>query len=709
MRVQEIICSKPIAISAHIPLRSAIAVLFEYQQDCLPVVKENKIFAGVLDLKIVIGALQEGRDVEQPTRQMVKTGVPTCSPEDRVAQIVQRFDYDILPVISDGKLLGVVYKETVRQVLGLAREEGCAVGRVDLGNAFWGAITVDCQGKVTLCNSNGAKMLGVNANTILGQPLNEFLPIPNLDHLLSCDRPTYGLTFNFGVARLQIDTSPIMEKDRLSGMAFFFRDTVKTGKIRNEIEYARNLNKELTAIIETSYDGITVTDKHGLMLRVNQSYEKITGISPVEILGNYVSELVKKGYFNQSVVSLVIQEKKPVTILQRIIKIDKEVIVTGNPVFNEAGEIVKVVTNVRDITELNSYKSRLKKYTDLNEKYLMELEHLRQQLFVQNNVIARSKEMQQVLDQAMRVAQVDCTALITGESGVGKEIVAKIIHNLSPRKDRPFIKINCGAIPDNLLETELFGYEGGAFTGANQKGKQGLIEVANGGTLFLDEIGELPLPLQVKLLRVLQDREVLRVGGTHSIKVDIRVISATNKDLKTMVLQKQFREDLFYRLNVVPINIPPLRDRKSDIFPLINFFLGKYCEKYGRQKQLTQETIAALTHYHWPGNVRELENVIEQVVVLSLDETIALEDIPVEITGNVNACHCDISISEVVPLKEAVEVLQKKLILKAIEQFRSTQKAAEVLGIHRTTLVRKAQQYSIKCKSERTGGEDCAK
>jgi transcriptional regulator with PAS, ATPase and Fis domain len=303
--------------------------------------------------------------------------------------------------------------------------------------------------------------------------------------------------------------------------------------------------------------------------------------------------------------------------------------------------------------------------------------------------------MKKVFDFAARVAQVDSTVLITGESGSGKEIVAKTIHKLSKRKDGPLIQINCGAIPENLLESELFGYEPGAFTGASKEGKLGMFELAENGTLFLDEIGELPLNLQVKLLRVLQEREIVRVGGIKPKKINVRIIAATNKDLEKMVEKGMFREDLYYRLNVVRIKIPPLRERKTDIPPLIQHFLRKFNEKYEMNKKISPEVIERLIAYDWPGNVRELENLIERLVVIVIEDIIELKHLPDYLQASINSDHFQVSVSGIIPLKKASEDLEKQLISKALQKYGSTRKAAQILEVDQATIVRKAKKYNI--------------
>ena len=309
------------------------------------------------------------------------------------------------------------------------------------------------------------------------------------------------------------------------------------------------------------------------------------------------------------------------------------------------------------------------------------------------DIIGNTPAIQKLLQTVQKIAPTDSTALITGETGVGKELIAKAIHSSSHRRSHIFVKVNCAAIPETLLESELFGYERGAFTGAVTT-KPGRFEIAHRGTIFLDEIGEIPLHLQAKLLNVLQDRAFERLGGVKTIKVDIRIITATNKDLQAAAKSGAFRSDLFYRLNVVPIHIPPLRERKDDIIPLVDYFLKKYKTKYQKDvAHFSPEVIAAFANYDWPGNIRELENVLERMVVMSESDTVSLDQMPAEIRGIV-------PIIETSTLKEKIDTIshatENQIIIDALNKTNQNRtKAAELLGISRRTLQNKIKEYGL--------------
>ena len=314
---------------------------------------------------------------------------------------------------------------------------------------------------------------------------------------------------------------------------------------------------------------------------------------------------------------------------------------------------------------------------------------------VAKQFIVHSNCMRELTKMAIRIAKVDSTVLIQGESGVGKELIADVIHSHGIRHKGPLIKINCGAIPENLLESEFFGYEPGAFSGASRKGKIGLFELANGGILFLDEIGDMPLSLQVKLLRVLQDKQITRVGGIRPIKVDIRILTGTNRNLNEMIVRRQFRQDLYYRLNVVPIHVPALRERREDIPVLTNYFMEYFNKKYlsrGTAKHLAPEVVACFMKHDWPGNVRELENLIERLIVTTAQNNIGLEDLPPWLDRSPLS---DSGVPGRISLRCAVEDTERKLLQYAFARYKSTYEVARVLEINQSTVVRKAAKYGI--------------
>ncbi|WP_165613403.1 sigma-54 interaction domain-containing protein [Desulfotruncus arcticus] len=426
--------------------------------------------------------------------------------------------------------------------------------------------------------------------------------------------------------------------------------------------------------------GIWITDGKGYNVGASRSYEMLSGLEASDFIGLHMSEMVKQKVLDQSVTLKILTEKRPVTIPQTILTNKRKLFASGTPIYDQDGNIILVVTRVSPGIGLSGK-------TIGNSK----------QIYIEgiDKVVATSPAMQNVLAKGARAANFDSTVLITGESGVGKEVVARLIHYLSRRSSGPFARINVGAIPEELFESELFGYRAGAFTGAAHSGKKGLVQAAQGGTLFLDEIGELPASMQVKLLHLLQSGEYLPVGAVQPEFADVRFIAATNRNLRDLVTQGKFREDLFYRLNVVPINIPPLRQRVEDIDLLINFFLERLTSKYQVEKDFTPGARSLLIDYKWPGNVRELENIVERFVVLYPDARIVKGMVEEELGLAKEHLNLESDNWELPNLQQAVQKFEKELIIKALGNSGSPVEVAKTLGIHRTTLLRKMQKYQI--------------
>jgi PAS domain S-box-containing protein len=452
---------------------------------------------------------------------------------------------------------------------------------------------------------------------------------------------------------------------------------------------------ELIAAFYYSQDGVYIVDGQGVTVRVNPAFERITGITANEVVNKHMMDLVERGYFNRSVAMEVIKTKRPVTIVQTN-RNGKVTLTTGNPVLNEEGEVVRVISNIRDITKMTELYEELSRSKLLLKSYSEMIGSL--QPLEAEGVVAESESMRHVIELANRAAAVDSTVLLLGESGVGKGVIANLIYRLSFRSKKPFITVNCGAIPDTLLESELFGYSPGAFTGANKVGKAGLLESAHGGTIFLDEIAELPLTLQPKILHFLETGEIAKIGSTKQCKVDVRVIAATNRELKDMVAKGTFREDLYYRLNVIPITIPPLRNRKEDIIPLIARFVDSFNKKNKTNKSISSQVIDVLLNYSWPGNVRELKNLLERLMVLGASERVTLSDLPREIYDSVQLTYAEIlpnNIAFPISLPKLIKNIEDNLIEAALLKAGSIRKAAALLGVNPSTVYRKMTKGTV--------------
>ncbi|MBK5426636.1 sigma-54-dependent Fis family transcriptional regulator [Bacillus sp. TH30] len=437
---------------------------------------------------------------------------------------------------------------------------------------------------------------------------------------------------------------------------------------------------DLQDVFEYAFDEIFVTDDKGIVVRVNSMCERHYQLSAKELVGKHVKELQKEGIFYPSATLEVIEKKRPVELVQTT-KSGEYLHVRTRPVFDDEGNLRRVISYSRDLTELYQLRQKVEEMDNQLKTYKKEL----RETYEHEGLIFKSIAMQKIIETIKKVSVVDSTVLVLGETGVGKSRLVRHLHEVSHRKNESFYEINCAALPTNLIESELFGYSGGSFTGANREGKKGLLESAHRGTLFLDEIGEMPLEIQAKLLQVLQEKTFRPIGGRELKKVDVRIIAATNRDLSTMVKQGKFRKDLYYRLNVIPISIPPLRERTEDILPLIYHYLQHFNKKYGRDVKLAPSTLQMFVGYPWEGNNREIENVIERIVITA-DDFVTVEDLPlsmqeatVEQSGQ--------------SLYRMLEEVERNIILKAYKTYGSSYKVAEFLQISQSAATRKIKKF----------------
>lgn len=463
------------------------------------------------------------------------------------------------------------------------------------------------------------------------------------------------------------------------------------------------LEMEMDAILKASKDNIVVTDGEGTVLRASPNCESVYGKEASELIGKSVDELEAESIFSPSITKMVLKERKEMQIMQRT-PAGRMVMATGLPVFDESGSIIRVISFSHDLTEIQHLKEDYEELQAQMERYQIEIQELREKDHDVDEFVIKSKATRQIWQLVQRVAKSDASVVFLGESGVGKNVFAHALHQGSQRKNESFIEVNCGAIPESLFESEMFGYESGSFTGANKKGKAGLIELADKGTLFLDEIGELPLAVQAKLLKALQEKKITRVGGVQTKQIDFRLIASTNQNLEEMVKKGTFREDLFYRLNVIPITIPPLRERKEDILVLAHYFLKGFNEKYDTETFFHAATVEALTSYSWPGNVRELQNMVERIVITADSRTIYPDALPFFIQHESLKPASSWTTDEIeekthTSLQEAVEEVEKRWLTRAFKQFKTTYEMAEYLGLSQSTVVRKLKKYHINART----------
>ena len=459
---------------------------------------------------------------------------------------------------------------------------------------------------------------------------------------------------------------------------------------------------QIIPILNVITDAVFIDDADGVCQWCNDACEEMYNIEYDEIVGRHVEDLEKSGIFTPSVTRRVLEEKREITIIHEN-RFGRRLLTTGSPVFVPmtsgewvaAGEgrysrtIAFVLTTSRDITQISTVQEQ----PDTPGSALLKARNLDVPEDVGSSfIVSESEAMHNVMALTKKLASVNTTVLITGESGVGKGLIARRLHEEGVRWKKPFVTVNCGAIPENLIESELFGYVAGAFTGSRADGKQGLFEAAQDGTIFLDEISELPLNLQVKLLQVIQERQITPVGGTRPIPVDVRIISATNRNLEELVKEGRFREDLYYRLNVVPINVPALRERPADIIPLIQMNIARCNRELGETKSISPDALSILLKYPWPGNIRELQNIIERLVITTSHNVITEDDIFIfikEAAEDNQINYADTS------LAAALERAEKEILSRALENYKSTRAIARVLKVSQPTIVRKLNKYGL--------------
>lgn len=462
----------------------------------------------------------------------------------------------------------------------------------------------------------------------------------------------------------------------------------------------------LQPFIDNSYDGIIITNGDGTVRAINNAFSMVSGLTEDDVIGKSVYELSKQGLLPQCSMMHAIDRKRDESSVVKF-PYGKETVVSSRLLSDKQGNIIRVLSNVRDITELNELHDKLRSAEAIAKHYQKEFNAKISSESGLNLELHRSRKMGDVYELVKKVADTDLPLLLMGESGVGKTALAKYIHALGERNNvGSFVHINCSAIPETLLESELFGYEMGAFTGA-KKTKIGLIEIAKKGTILLDEVGDMPIQLQAKLLNVLQEKKFYRVGGTKMIDTDVRVLAATNQNLEKAITEGRFRRDLYFRLNVIPITIPPLRERKEDIAPLLIYFLEQSNQKYMKSKVFASETLEILLEYEWPGNIRELINVVERLVILTKEEIIEPRHLPPQVIANNKLCSINGNLPNdnendqdktIVlwkpgePLKEVIKKVEGKIIDEAVSFYGSVKQAAKNLGIDESTMTRKRRR-----------------
>jgi PAS domain S-box-containing protein len=557
-----------------------------------------------------------------------------------------------------------------------------------------GVVAVGLDGRILLANEAARVGLGAVAGDTLADAIPEI--VERVERALAGEpgQERQGWLLPRHGASYLTTVTPVRGREALIGALCVFVDVTASESTARQMRAYEELTREQDAIINSTSEGLWISDSSATVLRVNPASERLNSIKAEQVVGRNMRDLIAEGMFDRSATLEVLRTGGPVNMLQS--RPGRKLVLTGIPVLDDRGAIIRVVVNERDVTEIESLHQELEEQEAMKDRFRHQMLEMQLEEVESRRVVAKSACMQKALRQAIKVSAVDSTVLVLGESGVGKGLFADLVHKYSSRSGKPLLKINCGAIPESLVEAELFGYEKGAFTGAQAKGKPGYFELADGGILFLDEIAEIPLSSQVKLLRFLEDGRVMRVGGTHSRQLDVRILAATHRNLESMVERGAFRLDLFYRLSVIPLHVPPLRERTECILPLLRHYIGLFSERLGARRRMSRAASEALLAYPWPGNVRELMNLCERLVVMSESELIELSDLPPDIVSRVGkAIVAPGGWREGVTLAQAVESAERAALLKARERHRNQSRMAEALGVNQSTVARKMKKYGI--------------
>lgn len=553
-------------------------------------------------------------------------------------------------------------------------------------------LLVDGDGMTLLANKSAREGFGIQQ----GIHLNDVLPElwSRMQKKLRGKSRSIQISLRDTEQNYLVRVSPVLVERKRVGAVCVFVESTELEDMARQMKFFQELTRELDTIIDSSSDGLWICDADANVIRINPASERINHVKATDVVGSNMHDLVNLRIFDRSATLEVLRTRGVVNMLQQ--REGRKLIMTGTPVFNAEGKIIRVVVSERDVTEIDTMQRRLEEQEALKDQFRHQMIEMQQEQTGFHEVIARSPCMVKALRQALKVSKVESTVLLLGESGVGKGLFADLIHKNSRRAEKPLIKLNCGAIPESLIESELFGYEKGAFTGAQSSGKPGYLELTDGGILFLDEIAELPLASQVKLLRFLEDSRITRVGATKSRTVDVRILVATHRNLEEMVGQGTFRLDLFYRLKVIPIQIPALRERKECILPLLNHYIGLFAVKNAGTRRLSRAALDALLAYSYPGNVRELINICERLVVMSDTEVVDYQDLPGDIAGHVEDLPGDQeNWAEGMSLQLVLDRAEKAVLVQSLKRYGNQSKMAEALGVNQSTIARKLKKHEI--------------
>ena len=688
LRVGQVMTRLSISLYHHNTIGDALALMKEKRVEGLPLVNEQGHLLGMVTKEQILERALEGITAEDKAVDFVTARFIPLK-EEALLEGVWDLPFEIFPVLNNQEeITGVVSK----YALGQAYFQHTYLRRQELEAVFNsthnGILAINKHGIITSLNPAAEEPTRSTQKEAVGSFLNDVVIPTGLLDVVRSGVPEFGVKFKVGKRQYITNRAPIIKDGEVIGAVGVFQDVSELEHISKELRSVVELNDELGTIVDSSFDGIIICNSKGKILRCNPAVERVLGLARKEVVGIAFQELLDKGIITNNIINMVKKQGGPVRIVESP-SVDNNLVISGNPVFDEDGELTKIIINIRDMTELEGLREALEESKQLSEQYQSEIAQMRTHFEPSKEIEFRSKVMQNVFDLALRISQVESPVVLIGESGVGKDEIARYIHVRSGRRKGPFLKLDCTSLPEQVLEAELFGYTAGSFNGASSKDKRGLLELAHQGTLYMEEIGEVTPAIQAKLLQVFQEKKVMPLGGQQAVPVDVRVIATTQLPLNELVKQGTFREELFFHLNVVPINIPPLRERKEDVLPLIHYYLANNNNRYNLDKEFSPEAVNLLLNYGWPGNARELANVVERLVVTAKGKLITREEIGVAISQKEPESGKAITVTSILPLKEAIEEVEQTLVTMAMARYNTTVKAAEALGVNQSTVVRK--------------------
>ena len=708
MRLEDMMTRNFATLRPDDSLEIAIQRLRNSRRDGLPVLENDGSLMGIFTKTNLYDALLKNSDLAQPVDYFYNRNVVKIAKDlsyDEVIDAVHRIPVGTGVVVDKGGMAVGLFTK-VELITSLFKEERMLGTRLKamyqaMHNAL---ISINVDSRINFINRSAEQLFDIEYRQVENCLLDEVLPGLEMDSVLGQGLVEIGVNYSTGQVATMVNKTPLIDDSRVVGAIAIFQDITDLESIAQEMETVKRLNQTLRAVLDIGYDALVVVNEDGLIVLVNRVFLDFIRLKEEAVISQPIIDILENSRLH-IVARTGIPELNDIQFVG-----GKPYVVSNMPIVRE-GHIIGAVGKIsfRRVEELRDLAQKLETMDSRLTHFQEELKkaRFRERPFRFEDIITINQAMQDIIQEAMQAAQGLSTVLISGESGVGKELVAQAIHQASPRSDAPFVKVNCAAIPENLLESEFFGYEQGAFTGAQPGGKQGLLDLANGGTLFLDEIGDMPLSLQGKLLRVLQDQTFERVGGTETIRVDIRFVAVTNKNLEQKVREGTFRQDLYFRLNVIPVHLPPLRERLEDILPLVHAFLRKYNAIFGMQvSDIAPGALAAFRSYTWPGNVRELENVVERAMNFTNENIIKVEHLPPHLRSirsdqgfQANRKETeDKDVEHTVPAyRWKRDELERETILKALHHTGGNKsEAARYLGISRSWLHEKIKRYGLQ-------------